>query len=64
MNTIAFVKSFGRQEAIRVCEKAGVRWAYFRMIVRGDRRPSPEIARLLEAASDGKMDFESLLPNK
>ena len=61
MNCSAFLKSFGRDEAKRVCEKAGVRWAYFRMIERGDRRPAPEVAEALETASNGRLDFRSLL---
>jgi hypothetical protein len=44
-----------------VAEKAGISYPYFWQISRRLRRPSPDVAERLVAASDHELDFVSLL---
>lgn len=71
MDARAFLDKHGKEICVRVAKLAGTKWVYFSHIAYGHRRPSPDLARRLVAASagvvrkpDDQLDFESLLPPK
>ncbi|WP_349609095.1 transcriptional regulator [Cupriavidus sp. DF5525] len=64
MDAKTFLKQFGSEEAARVSEVAGTNYAYFSQIAHGHRRPSVKLAQRLVLASEGKLDFVSLLQSK
>lgn len=71
MDALAFLERHGREVAERVSVQAGTTYAYFNQIAYGHRRPSPDLARELVAATvdiipnaDERLDFEALLPPK
>ena len=64
MDALLFMKQFGDAEAERVSREAGTTFGYFKQIAYGHRRPSPDLAEKLEEASDGQMDFRTLLSKK
>lgn len=69
MDAKAFLETHGKEVAERVAKRAGTNWPYFSQIAYGHRRPSPELAKGLVAASveefpgavSFQLDFESLL---
>ncbi len=61
MNALEFFKEYGTAEGRRVAILAGTSYAYLWQVAHGYRRPSPEMAVKLEAASDGRMDRVSLV---
>lgn len=64
MDAYTFLKQYGREESERVAESAGTTFAYFYQLALGHRRPSVNLASRLEMASDGRLDFTSLLRPK
>jgi len=64
MNAKQFLKEFGKERAVKVAEKVGISYGYFGQYVTGVRRPSVEMAEKLVKASDGDLDFVSLLKAK
>jgi hypothetical protein len=64
MDAINFLKYFGPGEAEAVAKAAGTTLAYFKQIAYRHRRPSPDLAERLEEASNGRLDFRSLLSQK
>ncbi|EYS89482.1 hypothetical protein CF68_33170 [Cupriavidus sp. SK-4] len=64
MDAKTFLKQFGAEEAARVSEAAGTNYAYFSQIAHGHRRPSVRLTERLVVASEGKLDFVSLLQSK
>jgi hypothetical protein len=71
MDAKAFLDKHGKEVAERVAIRARTNWAYFSQIAYGHRRPSPDLAHDLVAASadefpdaEDQLDFEALLPPK
>lgn len=71
MDASTFLGKHGKEVAAKVAKLAGTNYAYFSQIANSHRRPSPDLARKLVAASAGvvrnprdQLDFESLLPPK
>lgn len=64
MNTREFIDLYGAAEAERVAQKAGSNLSYFKQLASRHRRPSVKLAQRLVEASDGKLDFVSLLTAK
>jgi len=60
MDAETFIKKFP-DDVAAVCKKAGTKPVYLRQIAHHFRKPSPALARKLEAASRGRMDTMSLL---
>ncbi len=56
MSPMQYLKSYGPEITTRMCEKAGTTYAYFEQIAYGFRRPSPDMAKRLESASDGDLN--------
>jgi len=61
MNAKQFLDLYGKERATKVAEDAGTSFAYFGQLVTGNRRPSPKLAEKLVMASEGDLDFVSLL---
>ena len=71
MNAHDFLDKHGKETAERVAKEAGSNYAYFSQIAHGHRRPSPELAQRLVAASEKliaapaeRLDFAALLTPK
>jgi hypothetical protein len=72
MDAKTFLDTHGKDVAERVAKRAGTNYPYFNQIAYGHRRPSPDLARDLVAASvaevpgnpKNQLDFDSLLPRK
>lgn len=61
MDAFTFINEFGWDEAERVARAAGTSVAYFGHLARTARRPSVKLADRLVEASEGRLDFVSLL---
>ena len=61
MNVKDYCDLYGKEKAWKVAEKAGSNWRYMEQLRRQVRRPSPDLAARLVAASDHELDFVSLL---
>lgn len=61
MDARTWWKSVGTEKARLVVQESGTNWAYFVHIAAGRKRPSPELARKLIAASGGELTLEGLL---
>lgn len=71
MDAKHFLEKHGKAAAEKVAVAAGSNYAYFSQIAYGHRRPSPDLAHKLVAASTevcadpaDQLDFASLLPPK
>lgn len=71
MDAKTFLDAHGKGVSEQVAKLAGTNYAYFSQIAFGHRRPSPDLARELVAASvelipnpDARLDFDALLPPK
>lgn len=62
MDCRTFLRSTDAAERERVAKRARTTVAYLRQIAGGHSRPSADMAVRLEAASDGRMTREELLP--
>lgn len=63
MNALQFLQKHSRAHIEQVCAKANTNLAYFRHIAYGHRRPSPEMCRRLEAASEYALSRVELRPD-
>lgn len=61
MDAMTFWKMVGSSEVRRVVEEAGTTYAYFTHIAHKRKRPGPDLARRLVAASGGALTLEELL---
>ena len=57
----AFIDTYGREEAARVCEVAGTNLDYFLQIAQGKRFPGRKLAERLQAASNGRLNKVALV---
>lgn len=64
MNAKLFKEIYGVERCKQVADTAGTNYEYFRQIASNHRRPSPELALKLVEASNGELDFASLLAPK
>ena len=64
MNAKQFLDLYGRERAVKVAEEVGISYGYFGQYVTGVRRPSVAMAEKLVEASNGDMDFVSLLKTR
>lgn len=63
MNAHTFYRTKSRKEILRVCEMAGTKLSYFRLLALGFSRCSVDMAHQLELASGGEMSLRELLPH-
>lgn len=61
MDAMTWWRSIGTQQAKPAVEQAGTSWAYFCHIAHRRKRPGPDLARKLIAASGGALTLEELL---
>lgn len=61
LNAREFLDRFGREEAERVCVRAGTKFSYFVHLAGGHRNPSTDLAKRLVRASDRRMSLTKLL---
>lgn len=61
MDAMEWWKLVGTQKAREAVESAGTSWDYFQHIAHRRKRPGPDLARRLIAASENKMTLEELL---
>ena len=62
MDCRTFLRSTDSDDRERVAKRARTTVAYLKQIAGGHSRPSADMALRLEAASDGRMTREELLP--
>jgi len=63
MDARKFLDEFGKDEAGRVAKAAGSQYVYFTQIASKHRKPSPQLARRLVEASDGRLTLSELRPD-
>lgn len=61
MDALEWWKSVGSPQARQAVEAAGTSWEYFQHIAHRRKRPGPDLARRLIAASGGAMTLDELL---
>lgn len=61
MDAMVWWRLVGSDEAKRVVEEAGTSFGYFQHIAHRRKRPGPDLARRLAAASGGQLTLEELL---
>lgn len=64
MDAQAYFRKHGVERCREICNKAGTTLEYFRQIMCGHRRPSPELAEKFLLHSGGEMDLASLLTSR
>lgn len=61
MNIETFVRKYGKDEAIKVVEAAGLKGSYLYSLEKRIRIPRPQTAQALVVASGGRLTLESLI---
>lgn len=61
MDAMSYWKMVGSSEIRRVVEEAGTSYAYWTHIAHKRKRPGPDLARRLVAASGGALTLDELL---
>ena len=64
MNAKQYLDKYGKEGAEKVAIKAGTKLSYFLLMAKAIRRPSVELAKRLEKASNGEMGWIELLEVK